>query len=112
MSIRKNHKIGCALLSRPREMIPSQYHSRACSFTGGVTIVERLWKEIVPSPGISEPALKVLKASMPDQHPIHRDLHIHPVTNLDHFWDRNLYWTRMMVFVKLTVEGYGKENGL
>jgi hypothetical protein len=144
MSIRKNHKIWCAFLSRPREMIPSQYYSRACSFskpslvplpkvynkklnndpagvlksfvadtaacpfTGGVTIVERLWKEIVPSPDISEPAFKALKASMPDQHPIHRNLHIHPVTNLDHFWDRNLYWTRMMVFVKLTVDWYRK----
>jgi hypothetical protein len=63
----------------------------ACPFTGGVTIVERLWKEIVPSPDISESAFKALKASMPDHHPIHHDLHIHPETNLDHFWDRNLY---------------------
>ena len=142
MSIRKNHKIGCAFLSRPKEMIPSQYDSRArsfskpglvpllkvynknlnndpagvlksfvadtaaCPFTGGVTIVERLWKEIVPSPDRSEPAFKALKASMPDQHPIHRDLNIYPVTNLDQFWDRNLYWTRMMVLVKLPVDWY------
>ena len=144
MSIRKNQKIGCAFLSRPGEMIPSQYDSRAysfskpsliplpkvynkklnndpagvlkcsvadttaCPFTGGVTIVESLWKGIVPSPDISEPAFEAFKASLPDQHPIHHDLNIHLVTNLDYFWDRNFYWTRMMVFVKFTVDEYRK----
>ena len=57
----------------------------ACPFTGGVIIVESLWKEIVPSPDISEPAFEAFKASLPDQHPIHDDLHIHLVTNLGHF---------------------------
>jgi hypothetical protein len=81
-------------------------------FTKGVTVVESLWKEIVPSPDISEPVFEAFKASMPDQHPIHQDLHIHLVTNLDRCWDRNFYWTRMMVFVKFTVDRYGKEDRL